>query len=91
MGSAECPGRRLVVERGADRASAPVWELQREVDVFFPEQVRRRHPRHLRDGQSQTVGTEREGMGLRPTRRTPSASWRCSRLVPVLRPERQTT
>ena len=75
-GSCGCLGRSLVVERGADRTSAGVWEQQRELDVSVPEQVRRRHPRNLRYGQSQTVGTQRERVGLWPTRRTPSASWR---------------
>ena len=44
--------------------------------MFFPEQVRRRHPRYLGDGQSQTVRIEREGMGLQLACPTPSASRR---------------
>jgi hypothetical protein len=88
-GSRGCLGARRVVERGGDRASAGVRELQRELDMSFLEQVRRRHPRHVGDRQSQTFRIEREGMRLWRTYPTPSASRRRARLVPVLRPQRQ--
>ena len=67
----------LLVQRGGDRNSAGFWELEREFHVL-PEQVRRRDPRTVRDGQSQTVLIEHRGMGWDPARRTPSGNRHCA-------------
>ena len=89
MGTAECSGRRLAVERGAERPSVSDGESQREQHVLFSEQVGSRHPRHLDDGQPEKVGIERGGMRLWPTGRATPAGRRRPGPVPVLRPKCQ--
>jgi len=58
-------------------ASDSTPELERELDVL-PEQVRRRDPCNVRDGQPQTVLIEHRGMGRDPARRTPSGNRHCA-------------
>ena len=62
---------------GAEAIGTPsgFWELEREFHVL-PQQVRRRDPRNVRDGQPQTFRIEGKGMGRDPACRTASGTRR---------------
>ena len=70
-------GRPGSSSSGAEAIGTPsaLWEPERDFRVL-PEQVRRRDPCNVRDGQTQTFRIERKGMGRDPACRTASGTRR---------------